>query len=114
VQAYFSRPVSDRYHAYSYDVVELAGAAHPRDVIVIDDYNRIDVEFLTDTAFRDPSHRPAVFTHGSLIANPSHYARFLALSREDLSTALGSDVAGKAEVLARAPDGLPAVWSVTP
>jgi len=112
--AYFSRPVSDRYHAYSYDVVALAQAATPVDAVVIDDYNRIDVEFLTDAAFGDASRRPGIFTSGSRIGDPGRYTEVLALSREDLSAALGPAVAGRARVTARAPDGRPAVWAVAP
>jgi hypothetical protein len=112
--AYFSRPVSDRYHPYSYDVVALAQAARPGDAVVIDDYNRIDVEFLTDIAFDDSPMRPRIFTHGSQIADPSRYAAVLALSREDLNVAMGAPVDARAMVIARTPDGLPAVWAVAP
>jgi hypothetical protein len=114
VAAYFSRPVSDRYQAYSYDVVALAQAATPVDAVVIDDYNRIDVEFLTDAAFGDASRRPGIFTSGSRIGDPARYTEVLALSRGDLSAALGPAVAGRARVMARAPDGRPAVWGVAP
>ena len=112
--AYFSRPVSDRYHAYSYDVVALAHAARPGDAIVIDDYNRIDVEFLAETASDDSLARPRIFTHGSQIPDPARYGEVLALSREDLSAAVGAPVDARARVIARTPDGLPAVWAVAP
>jgi 4-amino-4-deoxy-L-arabinose transferase-like glycosyltransferase len=112
--AYFSRPVSDRYHAYSYDVVELAQAAKPGDAVVIDDYNRIDVEFLTDVAFDDSLLRPRIFTHGSQIPDPARYAEVLALSREDLSAAMGAPVDARVRVIARTTDGRPAVWGVVP
>jgi hypothetical protein len=84
------------------------------DAVVIDDYNRIDVEFLTDVAFGDASRRPGIFTSGLRIGEPARYTEVLALSREDLSAALGPAVAGRARVIARAPDGRPAVWAVAP
>jgi 4-amino-4-deoxy-L-arabinose transferase-like glycosyltransferase len=112
--AYFSRPVSDRYHAYSYDVVALAQAARAGDAVVIDDYNRIDIDFLTDIAFDDSPMRPLIFIHGSQIPDPARYGQVLALSREDLSVALDAPVDARARVIARSPDGLPAVWAVAP
>jgi 4-amino-4-deoxy-L-arabinose transferase-like glycosyltransferase len=112
--AYFSRPISARYQAYSYDVVALEAAARPADAIVIDDYNRIDVEFLTDAAYAGVSQRPAIFTHGARIDDASRYAEVLALSREDLRDALGPAAAARASVVSRAPDGHAAVWAVAP
>jgi 4-amino-4-deoxy-L-arabinose transferase-like glycosyltransferase len=106
--AYFSRPVPARYQGYSYDVVTLAAAAGSGDAVIIDDYNRIDVNFL------DAAHPPAIFASGTPIPNPSRYIRVLALSRADIASALGSDAAAHALVVERAPDGRPAVWSVTP
>jgi 4-amino-4-deoxy-L-arabinose transferase-like glycosyltransferase len=106
--AYFSRPVSARYQGYSYDVVALAAAAGSRDAVVIDDYNRIDIDFL------DAAHPPATFASGTSIPSPGRYSRVLALSREDLTSALGAHTAARAEVIERAPDGRAAVWSVSP
>jgi hypothetical protein len=114
VAAYFSRPISDRYQAYSYDVVALAAAVGSGDAVLIDDYNRIDVEFLTDAAFTNPAQRPGIFPSGSRISNPARYIQVLALSREGLNDALGPAAGGRARVIARTPDGLAAVWAVAP
>ncbi len=105
--AYFSRPVSARYHAYAYDVVALVNAAGPRDAIVIDDYNRIDVDFL------DAGRPTRVFRHGVPLADPGRYATVLALSRQDLEVAVGP-AANRAKVVSRTPGGGPAVWAVAP
>jgi len=112
--AYLSRPLGDRYQAYSYEVVALAQAATSTDAVVIDDYNRIDVEFLTDAAFAAGSRKPAIFSTGSRIGDPARYTEILALSRKDLAGALGPAVAGNARVIARAPDGRATVWAAAP
>jgi len=106
--AYFSRPLSARYQGYSYDVVALAAAAGRQDAVIIDDYNRIDVEFL------DAAHPPALSAPGRRILSPSRYAHVLALSREDIASALGGEAAARAAVIEHAPDGRAAVWSVKP
>jgi hypothetical protein len=106
--AYFSRPVSARYQGYSYDVVALAAAAGSGDAVIIDDYNGIDIDFL------DAAHPPAVFAPGTPIPSPSRYSNVVALSREDLASALGSGPAERARTIEWAPDGRAAVWSVRP
>jgi 4-amino-4-deoxy-L-arabinose transferase-like glycosyltransferase len=103
---YFSRPLDARYQAYSYDVVALAATAQSRDAVVIDDYNRIDVDFL------DAGHRPSVFPPGTHIREPGRFSRILALSREDVATAVGEAIAGRAQLVAA--DRHPAYWSVVP
>jgi 4-amino-4-deoxy-L-arabinose transferase-like glycosyltransferase len=104
--AYFARPLGARYQAYSYDVVALAVVAQSGDAVVIDDYNRIDVDFL------DAGHPPSVFAPGTRIRDPGRFSRLLALSREDVATAAGEDIARRAELVAA--DGHPAFWSVVP
>jgi hypothetical protein len=106
--AYFSRPQSARYQAFAYDVVALANAAGPRDAVVVDDYNRIDVEFL------DAGRPTRIFQHGVPLTDPGRYAQVLALSRQDLEVALGPAVAARARVVSTTPAGRPAVWSVAP
>ena len=106
--AYFSRPVSARYHEYSFDVVALAKAAGSGDAVIIDDYNRIDVDFL------DAAHPPAVFRPGTRIPDLNRYSRVVALRREDIAAGLGTAASARATVIERGPDGRPAVWSVSP
>jgi MYXO-CTERM domain-containing protein len=105
---YFSRPVSARYQGYSYDIVALAAAAGGRDAVVIDDYNRIDIDFL------DAANPPAVFSPGARIPAPGSYARVVALTQTDIAVALGAEAAARATIIARAPDGRASVWSVSP
>lgn len=104
--AYFSRPIDARYQAYSYDVVALAAAARSGDAVVIDDYNRIDIDFL------DAGHAPRVFAPGTRIRDPGRFARVLALSRQDAAAALGEATASRGEMVSA--DGHPAFWSVIP
>jgi 4-amino-4-deoxy-L-arabinose transferase-like glycosyltransferase len=104
--AYFSRPLEARYQAYSYDVVALATAAHADDAVVIDDYNRIDVDFL------DAGHPPRVFPRGTRIGDLGRFSRVLALRREDLAIAVGEAAASRARPAAV--DGHSAYWSVAP
>jgi hypothetical protein len=104
--AYFSRPVDGRYQGYSYNVVALAATAQPGDAVIIDDYNRIDIDFL------DTGHPPHVFSPGTRISQPTRFARVLALKREDIATAVGRTAAERAHEVAA--DGRAAFWSVKP
>ncbi len=108
--AYLSRPVADRYDAFSYPVATLSemAAARPGSAVILDDYTAMDVEFI---AFDRP---PAIFEPGATIASPSDYTEILALSREDLSHAVGPDAAARASAVAWDPTGAPVVWAVVP
>src|SRR5258708_23064654 len=106
--AYFPRPQSARYPAFAYDMVALADASGPKDAVVVDHYNRIDVEFL------DAGRPTRIFQHGIPLTDPGRYAQVLALSREDLQVALGPAVAARARILSVTPGGRPAGWSVAP
>ena len=107
--AYFSRPLADRYDAYSYDVVAAARESRaPGSALVMDDYPRYTTDFL------DASSRPEVFAPGSRIDNPTRFKRVVALSQKDLADALGPDAAGRAEVVERDPRGDARVWAVAP
>lgn len=104
--AYFSRPLDGRYQGYSYDVVALAAAAQTGDAVIIDDYNRIDIDFL------DVGHPPHVLSPETRISDPTRFTRVLALKREDIAAAVGRTAAERAQVVAA--HGHPAFWSLTP
>jgi 4-amino-4-deoxy-L-arabinose transferase-like glycosyltransferase len=108
--AYFTRPVADRYAAFSYPLVSLASYAadHPGSAVILDGYSAMDVEFL------DASMPVAIYPPGSKVADPGAYPIFLALNRDDLASILGPQVAARAQPIAWDPAGKPAVWAVTP
>jgi hypothetical protein len=107
--AYFSRPVADRFQAYSFDLVQLAhAAALPDRAVIADDYRAIDVRFL------DADHLPAIYTPGARIDNPRRYRQVLATRKQDIADALGSGAADRAVVSRTDPAGSPTVWSVSP
>lgn len=108
--AYLTRPVADRYEAFSYPIVSLADLAanHPGSAVVLDDYSAIDVRFL------DFNRLPAIVAPGTSISNPTSYSEILALSRTDLVKALGTELGGLAVPVAWDPSGSPSVWAVVP
>ncbi|HEV2309280.1 MAG TPA: hypothetical protein VGU73_02055 [Acidimicrobiia bacterium] len=107
--AYFTRPVSDRYDAYTFALVSLAhAAAHgPRTAVIVDDYSVFDVQFL------DAHNPPTVIPPGQRIT-PGRFARIVATSRADLRRAVGATLAARATVTAVDPRGHPVVVAVTP
>jgi hypothetical protein len=108
--AYFTRPVANRYSAFSYPIVSLASyaAEHPGSAVILDDYSAMDVEFL------DASEPPAIYSPGSKLADPAAHPIYLALSRDDIRSTLGPQTAARAQPVAWDPAGKPAVWAVTP
>ena len=113
--AYLTRPIADRYAAYSYPIVSLArlaagqpGSALPGTAVVLDDYSAMDVDFL------DFDRPPTVFAPGIRISDPTAYSQTLALDRADLSKALGPELGGRAVAVAWDTSGAPSVWAVTP
>jgi hypothetical protein len=108
--AYLSRPVADRYDAFSYQTVSMAqlAAEHPGSAVIIDDFSAMDVRFL------DFDRPPAIVSPGTKISNPSAYSEVFATSRADLVTALGPGSAADATPVAWDPSGAPAVWAVVP
>jgi hypothetical protein len=108
--AYLSRPVADRYQAFSYPIVSLAelAAEQPGSAVVVDDYTAMDVSFL------DFDRPPAILAPGTSIPNPTRYSEILGLSPDDLSRALGPELGGRAAAVAWDPSGAPTVWAVTP
>jgi len=107
--AYFSRPVQDRYGAYSFALVALARAADhgPSTAVIVDDYSAFDVDFL------DAGRPPTQFRPSTKITDLSRYSRVVAGSRSDLAHAVGSTAANQAVVTARDPRGSPVVLVLT-
>ena len=108
--AYFTRPVADRYSAFSYPIVSLASyaAEHPGAAVILDGYSAMDVEFL------DASQAVAIYPPGSSVVDPAAHPIYLALSVKDLATTLGPAAAARAEPIAWDPGGKPVVWAATP
>jgi 4-amino-4-deoxy-L-arabinose transferase-like glycosyltransferase len=108
--AYLSRSVADRYETFSYQYAAMGQYAvdHPGSAVIIDGFSATDIQFLY---FHD---QPAFFSPGTRIGNPGTYSTVVAASLGDLSKALGSDVAGRAQPVAWDPTGKPAVWAVSP
>ncbi len=108
--AYLTRPVADRYQAFSYPVASMADLAvgSPSSAVIADDYTAMDILFL------DFDRPPAIVSPGAVISNPGVYRQILALNQNDLSRALGPAVAALARPVAWDPAGSPSVWAVTP
>ena len=75
---------------------------------VIDAYSAMTIEFLD---FADP---PAIVDLGQRIADQAAYKTIVAMSRDDLVNALGSELAATAAPIAWDPVGQPVAWAVTP
>ena len=107
--AYFTRPVKDRYSAYTFGLVALAHAANhgPRTVVIVDDYSAFDIDFL------DSGHPPTQIRPGTKVTNIARYTRVVAGSRSQLAHAIGAGPAAQATVVARDPHGSPVVVEFT-
>jgi hypothetical protein len=105
-QAYLNRPESQRYYAYDFNVVQMAALAdHPSDAVILDDYSSVDIRFL------DGDHPALILPPHALDPNqPVAATRFFARSQGDIATVLGRRRAGSATIVARGPQGQPAVW----
>ena len=105
---YLSRPVSDRYTAYSYEVAAAGqyAADHPGSVVVIDPFSGTDIEFLQ---WANP---PTIISPGTRIDHPEVYAAIVALTKADLTNALGAELGDRAQPVAWDPSGKPVVWAV--
>jgi 4-amino-4-deoxy-L-arabinose transferase-like glycosyltransferase len=107
---YLSRPVSDRYAPFSYEVAAAGqyAAEHPGSVVIIDAYSGTNIEF---TYWSNP---PSLLRPGTVIAKPAIYTTIVAMRPADLDAAVGPDLAGQARPVAWDPAGKPVVWAVTP
>jgi hypothetical protein len=102
--------VSDRYTAYSYEV-SAAGqyaADHPGSVVIIE-YN-----FGTDIEFLQWANPPTIVSPGTRLDHPEAYAAIVALTKADLTNAVGAELGDRAQPVAWDPAGKPAVWAVAP
>lgn len=106
--AYLSRPVADRYAAYSFDLVALAEAARPADTVVVDDYSSTVIRFL------DAQRLPTIVSPGVALTGPGGGGRVLARSRADLAAAIGEEAARAAVAIASDPGGAPSIWTGRP
>ena len=110
-RAYLSRPIDERYDAYSFDLVALAEAARkqPGQAVILDDYSAFVVRFLDDDRL------PAIVSPTATITEPGLFSRLLARSPDDLRAALGPELGARAEPVAwGGPEGGPIVWAVVP
>jgi hypothetical protein len=109
-QAYATSPVADRYRAYNFALVDLAtaGAVHPNSAVIVDDFQKMDVEFL------DYVQSPTIFQPGTPIPNAHIFSQIVALTRGDLVAAVGETEARAAKPVAWDPFGTPSVWALTP
>jgi 4-amino-4-deoxy-L-arabinose transferase-like glycosyltransferase len=108
--AYFTRPIADRYEAYSYPLTAMAeyAAAHPGAAVILDEHSGYVVEFL------DADEGTVVYAPGVKVPSPSAHPLYLALSAEDFRAALGDAAVERAVAVAWDPRGRPAVWATTP
>ena len=107
--AYLSRPVADRYEAYSYNLVALADAAdRPGSLVIADEWSAADVQFI------DFDANPTILAPGTPLTHPERYQRILAHDPKDLAAALGENAAAGARAVAWDLSGEPVVWEVIP
>jgi len=107
---YLSRPVADRYTAYSYEIAAAGqyAADHPSSAVIIDAFSGTNIEFLQ---WANP---PTIVSPGSRIDHPDAYATIVAMTKADLTTAVGAELGNRAQPVAWDPSGKPAVWAVAP
>jgi hypothetical protein len=104
--AYFSRPVSERYHAFSHELVAVADAARgPSQVAILDDFAAMSVRFLGG------SNAPRIVAPGTTV-DTAGVERAVARSTAELREALGDEWADQARPAAWDPLGEPTVWVV--
>ncbi|MGI8608282.1 MAG: glycosyltransferase family 39 protein [Candidatus Dormibacteria bacterium] len=111
---YFSRPVSARYDAYSFNLVQLAEAARTAapSAVLLDDYRATNLRFLDrdELATGRVSIRPPRPDPGSSPLLPGCGVVVFALGKDDLARVLGAANAAHAVPAAYDPQGNPSVW----
>lgn len=109
-RAYLSRPIEERYEAYSFDLVALAQAARdrPGQAVLLDDYSAYVVRFL------DADRLPGIVSRTETITQPGLFSRLLARNPDDLRATLGPELGARAQPIAWDPQGRPTVWAVVP
>jgi hypothetical protein len=112
---YLTRPVADRYAAFTFADVAVANVAvdnptdgGPSTLVILDSYDAMDVQFL------DAGRLPTIVAPMTRIANPAVFSLIVAPSRADIAAAVGSGVAAEANVAATDPEGNPVVFEVVP
>jgi 4-amino-4-deoxy-L-arabinose transferase-like glycosyltransferase len=107
---YLSRPLSDRYTAYSYEVAAAGqyAADHPGSVVIIDQFSGTDIEFLQ---WANP---PTIVSPGSRIDHPDACSAIVAMTKADLTKTVGAELGDRAQPVAWDPSGKPVVWAVVP
>jgi Dolichyl-phosphate-mannose-protein mannosyltransferase len=112
---YLTRPLADRYGPFTFADVALANAAvdnatdgGPSTLVIIDDYDAMDVQFL------DAGRLPTIIEPGRSVGNPAVYSLVVAPSRADIAQAVGTGIAAQARVVASDPYGNPVVFEVIP
>jgi hypothetical protein len=108
--AYFSRPVADRYQAYSYPLTDIAAYAadHPGTAVILDEHSGYVIGFL-DAGLDVPIYRA-----GSAVPDAADHPAFLALSTDDIESSLGGAAVQRARPIAWDPAGQPLAWVTTP
>jgi 4-amino-4-deoxy-L-arabinose transferase-like glycosyltransferase len=112
---YLSRPVNDRYAAFTFGDVALADAAvnnatdgGPSTLVILDSYDAMDIQFI------DAGRVPTIVAPMTTVANPAVYSLIVAPSRADIADAVGPGIAAQAHVAATDPQGNPVVFEVVP
>ncbi len=107
---YLTRPVADRYQAFSYPLTDMAAYAadHPGTAAILDEHSGYVIEFL------NADEGTVVYTPGTKVPSPSAHPFYLALDAEDFRPALGDAAVERAVPVAWDPLGRPVVWATTP
>ena len=105
--AYLSRPVSQRYDAYSYDLAAVATLAKdgPADAVITDPYSATTIEFLA----ADP---PTFVPPKTRIVDPGQFREVFAFRPSDLVDGLGLASSAAIRPVAWDPAGHPRAWAV--
>ena len=105
ISTYVQRPPIQWWYAYSGDTAQMARAASPNDTVISDDYSALTVRFLDHD--RLPNIAPP-----SVILHPAAGTAVYARTRQELTAALGADMAASATVAGRDPSGAPDIYVV--